>query len=177
MTIRPLFLISALLWVMGARAHELNVTWRIEGDRLTVQAVTDDVPAAGATVELRDAAGSVVARGTLDGAGRFQWPLTPVSRDLEVTVNDGVGHRRTVTVPAANLRAMTGSPGHSAPAEAAVETGAEHASHPHEHREGAEPPAVRVVAGVAFLLAAAATWMSYRNHRRLAELERRVHSP
>lgn len=174
----PLLLLSfALLWAAGAHAHELSVSWQIEGDQLTVRAVTDDTPAAGAAVEMRDTAGRVVARGTLDGTGRFRWPLRPVAGDLVVVVNDGVGHRRTVTVPATILRTKAGSPGHPAPAAAPGETGAEHASHPDEHPESAEPLAVRVVAGLAFLLATAAAWMSYRNHRRLAELARRVHSP
>jgi hypothetical protein len=177
MKVRLLLLSFALLWAVGAHAHEFSVSWQVEGGRLTVRAVADDVPAAGAAVELLDCAGAVLARGTLDGAGCFHWPLTPGAGDLVVTVHDGAGHRRSVVVPAARLWSPAGSTDHPALTEAPVETGADHPSHPGGHSAGAEPLAVRVVAGLAFLLAAAAVWMSYRNHRRLAELERRVHSP
>ncbi len=161
------FRLVPLLWVgVATVAHELSLTWQIAGDRLGVRAVTDDAPLAGGAVELHDAHGAVVARGTLDADGRFSWPLSPVAGDLTVVVRDDVGHHRRVTVPASALRPGGGSPGDPSPAP-----------HEHGHSNGIEPRGVRVMLGLTFLLAAGAAWTSYRNHRRLLELERRVPRP
>lgn len=159
-------LVPLLLVGVGTVAHELSLTWQVEGDRLGLRAVTDDAPLAGGAVELRDAHGAVVARGTLDADGRFSWPLTPGAGDLTVVVGDGVGHHRRVTVPASALRPGGGSPGGPTPA-----------LHRQGHGDGTEPRVVRVVLGLTFLLAAGAAWTSYRNHRRLRELERRAPRP
>lgn len=177
MKTRRLVWLLPLCLLLSAHAHRFSVSWEIEGDRLHVRAVLEGSPAAGAVVEVRDPSGGVLARGTLDAAGRFQWPLAPVTGDLVVVVKDEEGHRRTVTVPAASRRGGAASADPLAPAEAATEAAAPPRSVSGGRADGTEPLALRVVVGLTFLLAGGAAWMSYRNHRRLVALERRLPAP
>ncbi len=169
-------LLAALGVALAAtlQAHRLGARWEISGHTLIVLARAEDTPAAGAEVELRDAAGAVLASGVLDAAGRFEWPLAPAAGDLTVVVNAGPGHRRTLLIPAVQLRAATASGTGAAPAAAPPDTPAPAARH--GASDGVEPLAVRVVLGLTFLLAATAVWVGYQNHRRLAVLEQRLAS-
>jgi len=159
-------IIAALGVALAAalQAHRLTARWEISGNTLTVLARAEDAPATGAEVELRDAAGTVLASGVLDAAGRFEWPLAPTAGDVTVVVNAGPGHRRTLVIPAAQWQASIAS-------ASEVASAARHGA-----SDGVEPLAVRVVLGLTFLLAATAAWLGYRNHRRLAVLEQRLAS-
>lgn len=170
-------IIAALGLALAAalQAHRLSARWEIRGNALTVLARVEDTPAAGAEVELRDAAGTVLASGVLDAAGRFEWPLASAAGDLTVVVNAGPGHRRTLVIPAAQQRAAAASANEVAPA-AAANSDAPAPAPRHGASEGDEPLAVRVVLGLTFLLAATAAWFGYQNHRRLAALEQRLAS-
>lgn len=141
-------------------AHRFSAEWRVEDRTLVVAAQLEGAPATGASVELRDPAGTLLARGTLDPGGQFHWPLLPATGELRAVVRDEEGHRRTLTIPVAAL-----APPLAAGAAAPEPTGG--------RAEGVEPLAVRVVLGLTFLLAATAAWLGYRNSRRLAALEQR----
>ena len=169
-------IIAALSVALAAvlQAHRLSARWEISGHTLTVLARAEDAPAAGAEVELRDAAGTVLASGVLDAAGWFEWPLAQGAGDLTVVVNAGPGHRRTLIIPAAPLRASADSAAGAAPASANPDASAPASRH--GASEGVEPLAIRVVLGLTFLLAATAAWLGYQNHRRLAALEQRLAS-
>lgn len=156
-----------LAWMSGLltaplHAHRFTAEWRVEDRALVVTAALEGAPAAGARVELRDPAGTVLARGTLDAVGRFLWPLLPATGELRAVVRDEEGHQRTLTIPVA---ALTPTPAAAAAAPASGPAGG--------RAEGVEPLAVRVVLGLTFLLAATAAWMAYGNRRRLAALAQR----
>jgi hypothetical protein len=138
-----------------------------------IEGRTDGSPASGAEIELRSPSGVVLATGTLNDAGQFQWPLTHAG-DIDVMVNAGLGHRRTLTLTAAELRApappssrTTANPGD------VLDPLKPSAPQARGSSESTWSVGLRVFVGLTFLLALAAAWMSYRNTQRLAELERR----
>jgi len=169
-------IIAALGVALAAtlQAHRLSARWEISGNTLTVLARAEDAPAAGAEVELRDAAGTVLASGVLDAAGRFEWPLAPAAGDLTVVVNAGPGHRRTLVIPAAQLQASAAATNEVAPA--ATNPAATAPVSRHGASDGVEPLALRVVLGLTFLLAATAAWLGFQNRRRPAALEQHLAS-
>jgi hypothetical protein len=169
-------IITALGVALAAalQAHRVSARWELTGNTLTVLARAEDTPAAGAEVELRDATGAVLASGVLDASGRFEWPLAAGAGDLTVVVNAGPGHRRTLVIPAAQLRVSADAA--AGPAPAAANPVAPAPVSRHGKSDGVEPLAVRVVVGLTFLLAATAAWLGYQNHRRLAALEQRLAS-
>jgi hypothetical protein len=171
------FALAMLAPAIPLQAHRLAVNWQVQGQTLVLEGRTDGGPAASADVELRSPSGSVLATGNLDADGRFRWPLAGATQDVVVVVNAGPGHRRTLTLAAADLLAA-GKPASTRTATVAVVGSPVTDAPPAEPRgaaDGAEPLATRVVLGLTFLLAAAAAWMSHRNGRRLAALERRWH--
>lgn len=174
-------LLSALAMLTLAiplHAHRLALVWQVQGQTLVLEGRTEGGPAAAAQVELRDPSGAVLTTGNLDAAGRFRWPLAGVTQDVVVVISAGPGHRRTLTLTAADLQAA-GEPASTRAATAGAAGSPEADAAPGSPRrlaDGAEPLAARVVLGLTFLLAAAAAWMSHRNGRRLAALERRGHT-
>jgi hypothetical protein len=162
-----LLLVLHGLTASPALAHRLTVDWQVVDDALVLVGRTDGQPAAGAGVQVRSAAGPALAEGLLDATGTFRWPLKATG-DLTVVVNAGLGHRRTLVLSAAELRPAPAL----APAapRASTDTGSTGA---HGSSDGSSPLAVRVVAGLTFLLAATAAGMSFSNRRRLARLEQR----
>ena len=108
---------------------------------------------------------AALADGSLDATGTYRWPLAATG-DVTVVVDAGLGHRRTVTLAAAELRSATvPAPPTPLPATGSRPTGGGGSS------DGSSPLAVRVVVGLTFLLAVAAVGMSFSNRRRLARLE------
>jgi hypothetical protein len=171
-----LFLLLAGFWLVAepARAHRLSVDWHVADGQLVIVARTEDTPAAGADVGIVSADGTVVAKGTLDGEGRLATAVPGVG-GVTVTVNAGLGHRRSLTLSAEQLQAAPGT-GAAAPA---ADPGAASARQPSGAAPGGSGEVVfalpvRVGTGLAVVFAVAAMWMSYRNSRRLAALERRL---
>lgn len=163
---RLLLLLVLCGWATSpALAHRLSVDWQVVDQTLVLVGRTDDEPAAGADVQIRSAAGAVLAEGSLDATGTYRWPLAATG-DVTVVVDAGLGHRRTLTLAAAELRSATvPAPPTPFPATGAGSTRGRGSS------DGSSPLAVRVVVGLTFLLAVAAVGMSFSNRRRLARLE------
>lgn len=176
MRIRPYLFTLGLILAATVHAHRLSVSWEFADGVLTVLGRTESTPAAGAEVELRDAAGTVLTSGVLDTAGRFQVRVEPGWGDLTLVVNAGPGHRRTLVIPKAGLLSPP-RPGHGPlPAEGGREVAMREPAARGGTSDGTEPLAVRVLLGLTFLLAAAAAWMGHCNRRRLAALEQRFRS-
>lgn len=174
--LRAIFvMVLASGWLaVTAQAHRLTVEWQVAEEMLEIHATTEAVPAAGAIVELRSAAGALLVSASLDETGHFRWPLN-FTGGVTVVVNAGLGHRRTLTLTEADLQrgaapAPAGAPTDRAPAarEAARAGPARGSS------DAAVGAVVRVGLGLTFLLALAAAGLSYGNARRLAALERRL---
>jgi hypothetical protein len=165
----------SLLSLACAHAHRITVDWQIHEGVLEIRASTGLEPALGAAAEIRDASGTLLTAGTLNDDGRFRWPVRDLEGPLHLTVDAGLGHRRSLTLTAQDLRrAATPMPPHdpSAPPTPAYPpaqtTGA------HGTTNDAFSPVVRVGLGLTFLLALSAAWMSVRNHQRLSRLEREL---
>jgi hypothetical protein len=120
---------------------------------------TGDSPK-GAKVRVERADGSLLfpEPGELDEKGIYVFPYEKAEK-LKVVVSAGAGHRKVITLSAAEL-ANPGAPPPDAPAGEAAR----------EHRY--EFPVKELLAGVAFLLALAAFVLSLRNAQQLAELRR-----
>lgn len=162
------------LVAVTAHAHRLNLTWEVVGTNVVVKAETDGVPAAGAMVECLTDADEVWAGGALDDQGRYAMGI-PAASGLTVSVNAGLGHRRSLTLSADQLelnRAGAAKPDGNATA-VEITDGSRPASGSADAGFSTLP---RVLVGFALLLAAAAAWMSYQNSRRLAALEDRFKS-
>jgi hypothetical protein len=170
----PGVLAMVLSSLATVQAHRLSVDWSCADGMIEILATAGTDPAAGAEVQVRDASGRLVVDGILDGAGRYRWPITDDS-PLTIEINAGLGHRRTLTLTADDLRsglagarnprlgvATNGSPSHG---DGSSSRGSSDAAF-------SEP--VRVGLGLTFLLALAAAWMGYRNSRRLTRVERRM---
>ncbi len=165
-----------LVWLLGPStglAHRLSVDWRVADGWLIITANTEGTAAAGADVTVAAEDGSVVQTGVLDESGRFSAAI-PADAGVTVTVNAGLGHRRSLTLSAEQLRAGRTLGGDLATAGTVA-----------SNRPPADPSAsgtsetvfslpARVGTGLALLFALAALWMSYRNSRRLTALERQM---
>jgi hypothetical protein len=138
-----------LIGLLTVAAHEITLEWAVSEGTLELRGWVGGEQAAGAAVEIQSAGGRVLMSGAMDDEGRYRWRVEE-GGPITVIMRDGLGHRRTVRLSAAELRG-----------EQLAERGG-----------GAEP--VRVVVGLTFLLALAGAWMGYRNTRRLAALERRL---
>lgn len=159
-------------------AHRLTVLWQWQGDVLEIVSHADGVPAMDAEVELRDGAesdrGALLSSGRLDASGRFRSPVLP-SGAFTIVVDAGLGHRRTLRVTAEALAAgkLPAPDG----ANRVVPSSTPVLPKSGESRTGSSDEAMsesaRVVLGLTFLMAAWAALTSWRNSRRLAELERR----
>jgi hypothetical protein len=157
-----------------AQAHRLTLTWEMVGTNVMVTAATEGTPSAGASVECVTDSGELWAAGTLDDQGRFAVGI-PASSGLSVSVNAGLGHRRSLTISASELQAagVTGAGSGAKVVEASGGIGGKPLGGSADAGFSTIP---RVLLGLALLLAAAAAWMSYQNSRRLAVIEGRLKS-
>jgi hypothetical protein len=175
MSPRRLWLGLMLASMMTAQAHRLNLDWEYHDGALLIRARAESEPAAGALVEFRSADGSVLETGTLDAEGRYRW-TSGGAAPVTIEVNAGLGHRRTLTLSAHDLRPNAAA-GITPPGQHPVDTPA--APGPATRASGTSDAAfstpVRVGLGLTFLLALTAAWTSLRNARRLNALERRWH--
>jgi nickel transport protein len=163
-----LIVLLSLLLGGTAHAHRLTVNWEVRDGTLVIEGLAGGAAAAGADVELRSASGTLLEAGMLDQDGVYKWPVK-ASGDITVVVNAGPGHRRTLAIQERQLQAPPPAvadrslPGTVSP---------EPAWHAHGSSDDALPTGIKVVVGLAFLLAASAAWMSYRNMIRTSKIER-----
>ena len=166
-------LLLGWLVIEPVHAHRLTVNWEVRDGRLVIEADSEEEPAAGADVEVRSAADEVLATGFLNDRGIWEWPLSGAG-DLTVVVDAGLGHRRTLNLTVEQLRPSVNeanrSVADSTPSASVVESGAILSR---GSADGTGWLGWRVVLGLTFLLATASAWMSWRNLRRVDELERR----
>jgi hypothetical protein len=152
----------------------LSIDWQVEGQSLVVSARAEGVPAAGADVETRSDADVILATGLLDAQGQWRCPLSSTG-GMTIVVNAGLGHRRVLRLTHEELRRVNApAASGSTSINAGSDPGSARAPHPSGSTENASGQTVRVLAGVAFILALSAAWLSYRNSRRLSALEKRL---
>jgi hypothetical protein len=166
------WLVLVELAVLTTHAHRLNLTWEVVGTNVVLAADAEGTPAAGAAVECLTDAGDVWAGGTLDDQGRYVLSV-PTTGGLNVSVNAGLGHRRSLIISASEFQATRAQVAGLAIRAAEAVGGSP------SPRAGGSADAVfstlpRVLVGLALLLAAAAAWMSRQNSRRLTALEQRL---
>jgi hypothetical protein len=167
-----LFLLAGAL-AFDALAHRLAVDWQVVGNALVLHGRVDEAPAAGADVELLSNAGTTLAAGQLGPDGTYTWPIA-TTNDVTIVVNAGLGHRRTLTLTAAELRGAA-SKADLPPAAPAVPDSRMTASpQAAGGSDGTSELGLRVVLGLTFLFAATGAWLGYRNSRRLDMLEREL---
>ena len=167
-------LLIGLAGLVFAQAHRLTVDWVCDGKTLEIRSTAGTEPAAGAELQLRDASGALLAEGVLDASGRYRWPWNGAA-PIIIEINAGLGHRRSLTLTAEELKPGTTGAIENLPSPAST-PGAPGAD---GNRRGGSSDAafsetVRVGLGLTFLLALAAAWMGYRNSRRLTNLERQL---
>src|SRR5437868_4639929 len=88
-------ILFALLFTAAADAHALGARWRLDRDRVVVEAYfSTNKPAQDAEVKIRDGE-KVIAEGRTDDRGRWSFPEPPPGR-YEILVDAGLGHQTTV---------------------------------------------------------------------------------
>jgi hypothetical protein len=105
---------AVLLLAAGpASAHALYAEAKLRGDTVTVEVFySDNTPARGAAVTVRDKSGQEVAAGQTDDEGRWSF-ARPAAGKYEVMADGGAGHRVRVpiTIPSdAVLKTHTPTP-------------------------------------------------------------------
>jgi len=172
--IRWLFMVAWLCMATTGLAHRLSIDWRVEKDTLVISAHTESSPAAGADVEVRSDHDAILATGLLDAQGQWRCPLSPTG-GVRIVVNAGLGHRRILQLTQEELqpaRAATGMG--SAPDTTQSDPGPANGPRVGGSSDGAPGQVVRAVVGLTFILALSASWMSYRNSRRVSAIEKRL---
>jgi nickel transport protein len=112
---RTALLAAAVLFAAAgpAAAHALYAEAKLRGETVTVEVFySDDTPARGAAVTVRDKSGQEVAAGRTDDEGKWSF-ARPAAGKYEVTADAGDGHRKAVsiTIPSdAVLRTHTPTP-------------------------------------------------------------------
>jgi nickel transport protein len=161
----PLAVLATLTLTGAAHAHRLEGEYRVLPDRkVRVEAwfETGDAPK-GAKVRVYRADGSPLfsSPGELDARGEYVFAYEKAEK-LKVVISAGDGHRKELTIPAAELS----GPG---PSPASAPRGPEET----QARERArEFPFKDLLLGITFLLALGAFVLSLRNARRLRDLPR-----
>ncbi len=84
--------VAVLLWGNPAHAHRVIVFAWVEGDTVhTESTFSNGRTVHGGTIEVYDAAETLLLKGTTDDQGRFAFPV-PAGGDLKVVVQAGMGH-------------------------------------------------------------------------------------
>jgi hypothetical protein len=142
-----------------ARAHRLEGEYQVlPGGKVRVEAwfETGDAPRGAKVRVFRPDGGPLLPEpGAMDAQGVYVFAYDRAER-LRVVISAGEGHRKELTIPAAELA----SPG-SAGADAAP-----------ARERGRELPIKDLLLGITFLLALGAFVLSLRNARRLRALSR-----
>ncbi len=163
-----LALVALFAGANAAQAHRLNADYYVLPDRrVRIESYfPDDTVPQGATVEVRRKDGSLLAEGKVDAKGCFLFRFTK-AEPLEATINAGAGHRKTILIPREHLEqyAATAQEEATAPAEQGPFRGVEaHDSLREQIKEA--------LIGVSFVLSVAAFALSWRNSRRVKNVEK-----
>src|SRR5262245_21669573 len=86
-----LVILLALFFTAVVHAHALGARWRIDRDRVVVEAYfSTKEPAQDAAVKVREGE-KVIAEGRTDSQGRWSFPV-PLAGRYEIVVDAGLGH-------------------------------------------------------------------------------------
>ncbi|TVR12751.1 MAG: carboxypeptidase regulatory-like domain-containing protein [Planctomycetota bacterium] len=100
-----LLLVLQMVVISHAWAHRMLIFPSFDGETITIAAsFSRNAPAVGAKVTVRDTDGNILHQGHTDDKGRMQFTLQRAQK-LEVVVNDGAGHRASLTLTRDRLRA------------------------------------------------------------------------
>lgn len=163
-----LAVLALLMTANRAHAHRLHADYSLLPDRqIRIESYFDDnKPPQGATVQVRRPDGSLLSEGRTDDKGFFVFRFAE-AQALEVTVNAGVGHLKTIVIPRERLEQST-SASHEDTVAAAVQG-------PFRGQEAHDTLREQIkdaLLGLSFLLSVAAFLLSWRTNRRLLRREK-----
>ena len=169
LTVLLLALLAVPISARPAHAHRLDAqAFLLPDQQVQIQSWFDNgnVPR-GATVQVFHANGQLLAEGRLDEKGHFLFAFA-AAEPLRVVVSAGGGHRKEVTLSAADLEQATGAGAKVPDASTTGQTTSNPVPLPDRSPEVAIRERVKdVLIGVGFLLAAAALFLSVRNAQKL----------
>jgi nickel transport protein len=172
LTVLLLALLAVPLSARAAHAHRLDAqAFLLPDHQVQIQSWFDNgnVPR-GATVQVFQANGQLLAEGRLDEKGHFLFALA-AAEPLRVVVSAGAGHRKELTLSAADLEQATEAGAKVPDASPTGQTTSNPVPLPDRSPAAAIRDTVKdVLIGVGFLLALAAFFLSLRNARQLRSL-------
>jgi nickel transport protein len=175
LTVLLLALLAVTISARAAHAHRLDAqAFLLPDHQVQIQSWFDNgnVPR-GATVQVFHANGQLLAEGRLDEKGHFLFAFA-VAEPLRVVVAAGGGHRKELTLSAADLEQATGADAKTPDASTTGQTTSNPVPLPDRSPAAAIRDTVKdVLIGVGFLLALAAFFLSLRNARQLGSLRRK----
>ena len=163
-----LAILALLMTASHAQAHRLHADVYVLADRqVRIESYfDDDKPPQGAAVEVRRSDGSLLAEGKVDDKGHFVFRFDE-AESLEVTINAGVGHQKTILIPRERLEQTT--------ATSPQTTMGTTVQGPFRGREAHDTLREQIkdaLLGISFLLSVAAFLLSWRTSRRLRRSEK-----
>jgi cobalt/nickel transport system permease protein len=175
-TLRPptllLVLVGILVTAAPAQAHRLDAAFQVlPGGKVEIESwfdLTNQSPR-GATVQVFRSGGQLLVDGKLNEKGLFLFRVNKAER-LKVVVSAGAGHRKELVIPQETLeKATLLRGGDQVPADAVTDD----AEEPSSFADRRSQVSIKdVLIGVGFLLALASFVLSWRNARRLQELQK-----
>lgn len=100
-----LVLLLQLVGINDAWAHRLHIFPEISSETVTITAsFARNAPVVGARVSVRDSHGNTLHRGVTDDQGRLRFAVRR-AQEMRITVDDGAGHRSTLTITRERLLA------------------------------------------------------------------------
>jgi nickel transport protein len=155
----------------GARAHRLEADYRVLPDRKVLIGSwfdrTGDPPRK-ARVQVFRPQGQLLAEGPLDEKGQFTFPFDR-PEELRVVVAAGEGHRKELTIPAADL--ATASASEATLSDEGTSAARDNSPSASPFDRSSRVSVKDILVGVGFLLALAAFVLSLRNARQLREFK------
>ena len=147
---------ALLMTANGAHAHRLHADYYLLPDRqVRIESYFDDnKPPHGASVEVRRPDGRLLAEGRVDDKGHFVFRFDEAEA-LEVTINAGVGHQKTIVIPRERLE-----PTASASQEDATATAIQGPFRGREAHDTLREQIKDALLGISFLLSVAAFLLS-----------------
>ncbi len=166
-----------------AQAHQLDLACKAEGEELVIEAWMgrDEIVQEG-DVTILSSEGSVLAMGKTNEEGIFRWKPESM-QSITIEVYAGRGHNQSITIEEEELRELFDTGIEETEAEAASEDLEETTKTPSSINTARERRSIssrdddtpmKVVLGLVFLLSAVSAWFSYRNSKKLSELEDQI---